>query len=63
MRKDDLVRHKESGRIGFVESVDSDFYGKERKALFPSPKTDRISVMWTDGNDMSYFFADELEVL
>ena len=63
MRKDDLVRHKESGRIGFVESVDSDFYGKERKALFPSPKTDRISVMWTDGNYMSYFFADELEVL
>lgn len=63
MKKDDLVREKSTGRLGFVESVEQDFYGKERAALIPSPKTDRVVVLWPDESYMSYFFADELETI
>ena len=83
MKVGELVVQKETGRIGFVERVDKDFYGStqafkrdpnkdvrgecidSRKPDFIAPtkrgKLDRVLVLWTDKNEMEYFFSDEVE--
>ena len=83
MKVGELVAHKGTGRIGFVERIDKDFYGSTqafkrdpnkdvrgecidtRKPDFIAPtergKLDRILVLWTDENEMQYFFSDEVE--
>ena len=82
MKVGDLVMQNETGRIGFIEKIDKDYYGStqafmrdpnkhtrgecvdSRKPDFIAPtkrgKLDRILVMWTDENEMQYFFSDEM---
>lgn len=83
MKVGDLVMQNNTGRIGFVERIDKDFYGASqafkrdtnkdvrgecvdsRKPDFIAPtergKMDRILVLWTDENEMQYFFSDEVQ--
>tara|TARA_Y100001972_G_C7418438_1_gene216360 strand:- start:29 stop:301 length:273 start_codon:yes stop_codon:yes gene_type:complete len=82
MKVGDLVMQNETGRIGFVEKIDKDFYGATQAFKrdpnkdvrgecinsnipdFIAPtkrgKLDRILVLWTDENEMQYFFSDEV---
>ena len=85
MKVGDLAVQNETGRIGFVERIDKDFYGSTQafkrdaykdtrgecinsnKPDFIAPtkrgKLDRILILWTDENEMQYFFSDEVSVI